>query len=110
VPSSNFRSVMVVILGAIFLAGFFFAGYHIAIQQHLVAMPAFCGSPEPDVITAIMQPIASAPMPGCDQVTASFMGFSLAYYNAALSLLLALICWIWAFGSNNGKTKKRIKK
>lgn len=110
VLSNNFRSVMVAILGALFLSGFFFASYHIAIQQHLVAMPVFCNGVEPDVITAIIQPIPSAPMPGCDQVTASFMGFSLAYYNAGLSLLLALFCWIWAFNTPNGKSKGRSKR
>ena len=88
----------IVALGFIFMGGAFLAGYHVAIQQHWVALPAFCSSTDLsslDSVQALKEQLLRTPFVRCDQVTWSFLGLSLATYNALICLFTSLLCWKW---------------
>lgn len=85
-------------LGLIFLGGTILAGYHVAIQHHLVNLPNFCAVNDFDAfdsVEALREQMLKTPLVRCDQVTWSLFGLSLAAYNALLSLILAIGCWTW---------------
>jgi len=87
-------------LGFIFIGGAFLAGYHVAIQQHWVSLPAFCSSNDFtafDSVESLREQLLKTPFVRCDQITWSLFGLSLAVYNALLSLILALLCWGWVW-------------
>lgn len=95
---ARFHSVSLIILGFVFMGGTLFAGYHVAIQQHWVALPAFCASNDfgaLDSVDALREQMLKTPLVRCDQVTWSLFGLSLAAYNALLSFVLAITCWVW---------------
>lgn len=99
----RFRYFAILILGFIFLGGTILAGYHVAIQQHWVALPSFCAVNDFsafDSVEALREQLLKTPFVRCDQVTWSLFGLSLAAYNALLSLVLALFCWGWATCKN----------
>lgn len=107
VPSS-LRYYVTLLLGLIFLGGFLLAAYHVAIQHHWVELPAFCSSQDFssfESVEALREQMLNTPFVRCDQVTWSLFGFSLAAYNAFLSLVLALICFKW--GCCHSKKSKR---
>jgi disulfide bond formation protein DsbB len=84
------------LLGLVFLGGAFLAAYHVAIQQHWVALPTFCSAQDFtafDSIEALKEQMLKTPFVRCDQVSWSFLGLSLAGYNLLVSLFLALLCW-----------------
>jgi disulfide bond formation protein DsbB len=88
----------ILILGFIFAGGALLAAYHVAIQQHFVALPSFCGSNDFssfDSVESLKEQLLKTPFVRCDKVTWSLFGLSLAAYNALLSLVLALFCWGW---------------
>jgi len=89
----------ILLLGLVFFGGALTAAYHVAIQHHWVDLPAFCSSQDFsafDSIEALKEQMLKTPLVRCDQVTWSFLGLSLAAYNAIVSLFLALLCWKWA--------------
>ena len=73
----------IVALGFIVMGGAFLAGYHVAIQQHWVALPAFAHllTESLDSVQALKEHLLRTPFVRCDQVTWSFLGLSLATYN-----------------------------
>jgi disulfide bond formation protein DsbB len=90
----------IILLGFVFLGATLTAAYHVAIQHHWVSLPAFCSSQDFssfDSIEALKEQMLRTPLVRCDQVTWSFLGLSLAAYNAIISLVLALLCLKWAF-------------
>lgn len=94
----RFHSISLIILGFVFMGGAIFAAYHVAVQQHWVALPAFCASnafSDLDSVESLREQMLKTPLVRCDQVTWSLFGLSLAAYNAILSFILALTCWIW---------------
>ena len=94
----RFHSIALIILGFIFMGGALFAGYHVAIQQHWVALPAFCASNDfsaLDSVDSLREQLLKTPLVRCDQVTWSLFGLSLAAYNALLSFILGMTCWVW---------------
>ena len=96
----RFQHYAVLVLGFIFLGGALLAGYHVAIQQHWVALPAFCAANDFSAfesIEALREQLLNTPFVRCDQITWSLFGLSLAAYNAILSLILALLCWGWVW-------------
>lgn len=94
----RFHPLALIILGFIFMGGALLAGYHVAIQQHWVSLPTFCASNDfsaLDSVEALREQMLKTPFVRCDKVTWSLFGLSLAAYNALLSFVLALTCWIW---------------
>lgn len=88
-----------ILLGLCFLVGAAIAGYHVAVQHHLVELPAFCASQDFSAfesIEALKEQMLKTPFVRCDQITWSLFGLSLAAYNAILSLILTLFCLKWA--------------
>ncbi|MBA3814311.1 MAG: disulfide bond formation protein B [Alphaproteobacteria bacterium] len=95
---ARYHSSALIILGFIFMGGALFAGYHVAIQQHWVSLPAFCASnqfSDLNSIESLRDQMLKTPLVRCDQVTWSLFGLSLAAYNAILSFVLAITCWTW---------------
>jgi disulfide bond formation protein DsbB len=95
---ARFHSMSLIILGFFFMGGAIFAAYHVAIQQHLVALPAFCSANDfgaIDSVESLREEMLKTPLVRCDQVTWSLFGLSLAAYNALLSFGLAITCWVW---------------
>lgn len=94
----RWKYYVIFLLGFVFLGGALLAGYHVAIQQHWVSLPAFCSAADFssfDSVEALKEQMLKTPLVRCDQITWSFLGLSLAAYNTLLSLLLALLCWKW---------------
>lgn len=92
------QSIFIFCIGLIFLIGACLALYHVAIQNHLVSLPMFCNTQDfgnIDSVQALKETLLNTPLVRCDQVTWSFLGISLAGYNAILSLFLTLLCWGW---------------
>lgn len=94
------RQYAVLLLGLIFLGGALLAGYHVAVQQHWVALPSFCATNDFSAfesVEALREQLLKTPFVRCDQITWSLFGLSLAAYNTLLSLFLALLCWAWVW-------------
>ena len=94
---SRYHSFALLFLGLVFMGGALLAAYHVAVQQHWVSLPAFCASHnfgDLDSVESLREQMLKTPLVRCDQVTWSLFGFSLAAYNAMLSFLLAIICWL----------------
>lgn len=95
---NRFYSLALIILGFAFLGEWVLAAYHVAIQQHWVRLPSFCASQDFgsfDTVESLRDQMLSTPFVRCDQVTWRLFGFSLAAYNALLSFMLAITCWMW---------------
>lgn len=95
---ARYHSLALIVLGFVFMGGALFAGYHVAIQQHWVDLPAFCASNEfggLDSVESLREQMLKTPLVRCDHVTWSLFGLSLAAYNAALSFIFAITCWVW---------------
>ena len=95
---ARYHSLTLILLGFVFMGGALFAGYHVAIQQHWVSLPAFCTSNDfsaLDSVESLREQMLKTPLVRCDQVTWSLFGLSLAAYNAILSFILAMTCWTW---------------
>src|SRR5436190_12855038 len=69
---ARYHSLALVILGFVFMGGALFAGYHVAIQQHWVSLPAFCASNDfsaLDSVESLREHMLQTPLVRCDQVT-----------------------------------------
>ena len=91
-----------------FLTGAGIAGFHIGVEQHWWEGTAHCSGklPGPDAtIEELRAVIMNAPITRCDQVTAQFMGVSMATYNFAFSLAMAGLT-LSAWKKSHGKNKK----
>lgn len=65
------------------------AGYHVAVEQGWIALPAGCAAgDEATSVEELKALLANAP-PSCDQVGFMLLGLSLAGWNVVLSLVLA---------------------
>lgn len=94
----RFRPYMVLLIGLLFLGGVAVASYHVAIQQHWVALPSFCAANDFSAfndLESLKAQLLQTPFVRCDQVSWSLFGLSLAAYNALISLALALFCGLW---------------
>lgn len=93
----RFHSFALIILGFVFMGGSLLAGYHVAIQQHWVALPSFCAANDFsafDSVEALRDQMLQTPFVRCDKVTWNLFGLSLAAYNMIFSFVLALACWL----------------
>ena len=94
---ARYHSIALIIVGFAFMGGSLLAAYHVAIQQHWVALPAFCASNDFgsfDSVESLRDQMLKTPLVRCDQVNWSLFGLSLAAYNAILSFILAITCWV----------------
>lgn len=67
------------------------SAWHVAIEQGWAPLPATCGADVmPDSIEALRAQLAAAPA-RCDEVTAAFLGLSLAAWNGLLAAGLAVV-------------------
>lgn len=92
------QSLFIFLIGLIFLGGGILALYHVGIQNHLISLPEFCNTQDfgkLNSVQALKEALLQTPFVRCDQVTFSFLGVSLAGYNAILSFFLAGFCWGW---------------
>lgn len=81
------------------------AGFHIGVEQHWWEGTAHCSGKLPGAgasIEELRAAIMSAPITRCDQVTAQFLGVSMATYNFFYSLTLAGLTFT-AWRKSNGK-------
>lgn len=87
-----------------FLTGAGIAGFHIGVEQHWWEGTAHCSGklPGPNAsIEELRAVILNAPITRCDQVTAQFLGISMAAYNFVFSLMMAafsFMTWKTAHG------------
>ncbi|MDX9861866.1 MAG: disulfide bond formation protein B, partial [Rhodospirillales bacterium] len=86
------RDSLLALSGAVLLAGFAVAAYHVGVEQHWWGS-AFCAA-QPNAAIATMSladlkaQLAAAPEKPCDVVDWRLFGFSMATYNVGLFLLL----------------------
>jgi disulfide bond formation protein DsbB len=89
-PRAALAAIAVILLGGTALAA-----YHVGVEQGVFALPESCAAPaRAQSIEQLRQMLIEAP-PRCDQVTAQFLGLSLATWNLVLSAALTLVA---AFG------------
>jgi disulfide bond formation protein DsbB len=88
--------------GLAMLGGAGLALYHVGIEQRWWAGPASCvGAPLDGVSTAeLIDRIRAAPMVRCDEIAWSFLGLSMAGWNAVAQLGLGFL-FLRAYGSSS---------
>jgi disulfide bond formation protein DsbB len=76
------------------LAGAGIGVWHAGIEQDWWAGPATCTAPEPGAVAPgeLLDQILATPVVLCDEIAWSWLGISMAGWNAILSLALA---WLW---------------
>jgi disulfide bond formation protein DsbB len=74
------------------------AAYHVGVEQGMFALPESCVAGDRAQSIDQLREMLTHAGPRCDQVTAEFLGFSLAFWNLLLSLGLsvaALVGFWW---------------
>ena len=84
----------VMIVGLVLLGSAAQAAYHVAVEQHWVIAQCDVRSAAGQSLT--FDPNAPLEVPQCDQIAWSWLGISMAGYNAIISLLLALASFVVA--------------
>jgi disulfide bond formation protein DsbB len=87
------RRWLAFLAGVAVLAGAGIAAWHAGIEQGLWAGPATCTAPDPGAVTSgeLLDRILETPVVLCDQIAWSWLGVSMAGWNAILSLVLAFL-------------------
>jgi len=82
--------------GVAFLAGAVIAGYHVGVEQHWW-VSATCGGQLPGAMSGdqLLSALTSKPEKGCDEIDWTFLGVSMASWNALASPLIGGAV-IWA--------------
>ena len=84
------RAVALGLAGLALLTGTGIAVFHVGVEQHWWQGTAECGSAAAaDSLEALRAQVLTAPTVRCDEVAWSFLGISMAGYNALVSLALA---------------------
>lgn len=91
------RTALVLVL-LVLLAGVGLAAYHVGVEEGVFALPGTCAAAgQARTVEELRRLLDEAP-PRCDEVSASFLGLSLAGWNLVLGLLLsataALGLWV----------------
>lgn len=88
------------IAGLVVLAGAGIGLYHAGIEQHWWPGPTTCTAPAPGAAAPgdLLDQILATPVVLCDQIAWSWLGISMAGWNALLSLAIALL-WFRAAAS-----------
>jgi disulfide bond formation protein DsbB len=81
----------------IYAGGGALALFHVGVEQHWWPGPASCAAaPAGDSYEAFRANILTQPVVRCDAPAATFLGLSLAAYNALASAALAVFAfWAW---------------
>ncbi len=92
---TEWKARAVAVSGVVFLIGAGIAFYHVGVEQHWWASAAACGAPsgggEPQTVDQLRQMLMQAkPVKACDEIDWTLFGLSMATYNIAFSLALAL--------------------
>ncbi len=81
----------IVIIGLVLLGSAAMGAYHVAVEQKwVVAQCDIGGAVDPSQLTLSDLPDGDLRPPRCDEIAWSWLGISMAGYNAIISLLLAL--------------------
>jgi disulfide bond formation protein DsbB len=93
---------LALLAGLVVLAGAGIGLYHAGIEQHWWAGPATCTAPVPGAVPAgeLLDQILATPVVLCDEIAWSWLGISMAGWNAILSLGIAAL-WIRAYASSS---------
>jgi disulfide bond formation protein DsbB len=91
-PRSPAVAWLVGLAGLLFLANAGLALYHVGVEQHWVAGPTACASTAAaaDSIEALKAQLLGTQPIRCDEVQFSFLGISMAGWDAVASLLIAV--------------------
>ncbi len=94
-PGGRVKVWAVIGAGVAFLAGAEIAFYHVGVEQHWWRSLASCGvaagDPEPETVEELRRLLTEAgPAKACDEVDWTLFGVSMATYNVAASLALAV--------------------
>ncbi|MFQ5763807.1 MAG: disulfide bond formation protein B [Rhodospirillales bacterium] len=93
-PRGGARAAAVAAAGAVFAAGAAIAFYHVGVEQHWWASAAACGAggaaPEPKTVDELRALLQAVPAKACDELDWTLFGVSMATYNVAVSLALAV--------------------
>ncbi|MSO93725.1 MAG: disulfide bond formation protein B [Rhodospirillales bacterium] len=97
------RRAALALAGIALLVGGGIAVYHVGVEQHWWAGTAACAGALPDVLTVeqLRAQLTAKPPARCDQPAWSLFGISMAGYNVALSIALAIV----AFGAARKRTR-----
>ena len=89
------RRWLALIAALVVLAGAGTGLYHVGIERGWWAGPNTCTAPEPGALAPgeLLERILETPVVLCDEVAWSWLGISMAGWNAILSLVLALLWW-----------------
>tara|TARA_B100000965_G_scaffold259191_1_gene218482 strand:- start:441 stop:941 length:501 start_codon:yes stop_codon:yes gene_type:complete len=93
-PNPAARRAVVWLAAVSFAAGAAVAVYHVGVEQHWWAS-AVCGGDVSSVgsTTDLLAGLSAKPEKSCDAVDWTFLGSSMATYNAGVSAVLAIACW-----------------
>jgi disulfide bond formation protein DsbB len=88
------RRPLALLAGLVVLVGAGIGLYHVGVEQVWWQGPTTCTAPEPGSMAAgdLLDQILATPVVLCDQVAWSFLGISMAGWNAILSVAIA---WLW---------------
>ena len=94
-PGERVKVWAVIGAGVAFLAGAEIAFYHVGVEQHWWRSLASCGvaagDPEPETVEELRRLLTQArPAKACDEIDWTLFGVSMATYNVAASLALAV--------------------
>lgn len=87
------RRGLAVLAGFAVLVGAGIALYHTGVEQAWWAGPTTCTAPDPGAVPAgeLLDRILDTPVVLCDQIAWSWLGVSMAGWNAILSLAIAVL-------------------
>jgi disulfide bond formation protein DsbB len=85
--TATMRASLCLVAGLSLLVGAGVAVYHTGVEQHWWQGPSACGGGDIPVSFSEMQRMMSKPIVPCDKPAWTFLGISMAGYNAAFSLL-----------------------
>jgi disulfide bond formation protein DsbB len=93
--------------GLAMLAGAGIGVYHVGIERDWWAGPASCTAPAPGAAAPgeLLDQILATPVVLCDEVAWSWLGISMAGWNAVLSLAIALL-WVRAALARDGASHR----
>jgi disulfide bond formation protein DsbB len=89
----SLETLFMFLIAIIFSAAIGLSFYHVGVEQKWWLYDGQCHFPFKDKNNIHLDQILSAPPPRCDQITFSFLGFSLTAYSVMLSFLLSCVSW-----------------
>lgn len=94
---------LALLAGLVVLTGAGIAAFHVGVEQHWWAGPTACTAPAARSATdpgALLDQILATPTVLCDAIAWSWLGISMAGWNALLSAVLAVL-WFRAYASSS---------